>query len=39
MRRCALVASVWGLRDSLNPKIPFPHLHTLWFFTGGNASC
>ena len=28
MRRCALVVSVWGLRDSLNPKIPFPRSFT-----------
>jgi hypothetical protein len=28
MRRCALVVSAWGLRDSLNPKIPFPRSFT-----------
>ena len=28
MRRCALVVSVWGMRDSWYPKIPFPHLHS-----------
>lgn len=43
MRRCALVVSVWGLRDSLNPKIPFPRSFTPFgYFTqrhsGGRPS-